>query len=81
MDFEILEDAGAWRLTADIPGVEESELSLGIADGELVIESTGARRFRGATDVPDGVALEDIEVSLRNGILELSCLTGKAPGP
>lgn len=80
IDFEIVEDAGTWRLTADIPGVEEGELSLGLADGELAIETTGARRYSGRAALPAGATPKDIGVSLRNGILELSFGPGKAAG-
>lgn len=80
IDVEILEDAGTWRLTADIPGVEKDEVALAISEGELVIETTGRRRFEGRAAVPDGITLDDIGLSLRNGILELTCPSNKASG-
>ncbi len=78
IDFEIIDDAETWRLTADIPGVEENELSLGAVDGQLQIETTGHRRYRGVAAMPEGIAPEDIEISLRNGIVELTCSLRKA---
>lgn len=80
LDFEILKDAETWRLTADIPGVEADEITLDVVDGRLVIETTGHRRYAGAADLPEGVARDDIGLSLRNGILELSCTPGGAAG-
>lgn len=78
LDFDILEDAETWRLTADIPGVEADEITLDVVDGRLVIETTGPRRYRGSADLPAGVLREDIGLTLRNGILELSCKPGRA---
>ena len=80
LDIEILQDAETWRLTADIPGVAEDEIRLTREGGALVIETTGARRYKGRADLPDGVALDDIGLSLRNGILELSCPSGGTDG-
>ena len=75
IDFEIVEDEAAWRLIADIPGVARDELSLSDAEGGLVIETTGARRFLATCPLPEGVEVNDLDVSLRNGILELAAKT------
>jgi HSP20 family molecular chaperone IbpA len=72
MDFEVFEDSGIWRLTADIPGVEEHEVCLARGDGDLVIETKGVRRFRCVSPLPEGIGPDDLEMSLRNGILELT---------
>lgn len=75
IDFEIVETDGTWRLTADIPGVDDTELFLCEDGGELVIETTGDRKYRVVCPLPDGQTVEGLNVSLRNGILEISSHT------
>ena len=77
IDFEIVVDGNAWRLNADIPGVEESELRLSEDAGMLVIETTGARRYACRCPMPEGVRADALSVSLRNGILELATPGGE----
>ncbi|MXQ07941.1 Hsp20 family protein [Alphaproteobacteria bacterium GH1-50] len=80
MDHDIVEDDETWRLTADIPGVGREDLVLDLVENTLIITTTGTRRFRGEASLPPGIALDDITVSLRNGILELSCPHGGEAG-
>ncbi|MEM9425091.1 MAG: Hsp20/alpha crystallin family protein [Pseudomonadota bacterium] len=77
IEFEVLEDPDCWRLVADIPGAEKQDVTMHAENGELVIETTGTRRFRGRCTLPDGLTPSDLEVTLRNGILEL---IGRKPG-
>lgn len=72
LDVEIIDEDGTWRLVADMPGVEEHEVSLSKDAGHLVIETTGARTYRATTVLPSGIEPDELECSLRNGILELS---------
>lgn len=76
LDFEVVEDGGTWTLSADIPGVERSDLRLSEADGNLVIETIGNRRYRAVCPLPKGVGVATLHVILRNGILELSSKGG-----
>ncbi|MEO0918700.1 MAG: Hsp20/alpha crystallin family protein [Pseudomonadota bacterium] len=76
IDFEILDDGSTWRLSADLPGVAEAELSLTGDDGELVIETTGKRRYHAVCPLPPGVTADQLAVTLRNGILELHAKLG-----
>lgn len=71
IDFELTEDAETWRLVADIPGVEEQDISMKREDGELVIETTGRRTFYGRSVIPGWLSLDEVQVNFRNGILEL----------
>ncbi len=80
IDFEIFEDESIWLLIADIPGVDREELKLSEADGDLVIETIGARRFRATCALPEGIRAASLNVSLRNGILELTANVGDAEG-
>lgn len=81
IDYTIFEDASAWRLTADIPGVGREDLELKIEGETLLIETRGARWFQGAADVPAGTQPGDLEISLRNGILELAIRQIEEPDP
>lgn len=70
---------GRWVLTAELPGVTLPELSIAVEDRALRVETTGARRFRVAADLPEEADASDIETVMRNGILEISvALTGGA---
>ena len=69
---EIFEDDASWVLTADLPGIVETDLTLSEEGGDLVIEANGrGRRYRDHVTLPDGVSIADIVVTLQNGILEL----------
>lgn len=79
IDAAVEEEAGLWTLTADLPGVGAQDLSLSERDGHLHIAATARHRsYEGSFALPPGVTLADIEVSLRNGILNL---TARLPGP
>ncbi|ETX15868.1 heat shock protein Hsp20 [Roseivivax halodurans JCM 10272] len=79
IDAAIQHSAGLWTLTADLPGVSADDLSLSERDGQLFIAATTRRRtYEGRFELPPGVRLSDIEVSLRNGILDL---TARPPEP
>lgn len=72
LSYEMLEDTDAWVLTADLPGVARKDLTLCRKDAQLVIETTGTRRYHAAVDMPGAFELEDIKTTLRNGILNLN---------
>lgn len=78
IDYDVFDDGDTWRLSADIPGVDQGELNLADDDRELVIETTGARKFAARCPLPEGVSAKDLDVSLRNGILELTAQLGRA---
>lgn len=76
---EILAADGEWQLVADLPGIPREALTL-VRDGaDLVVTAEDrGRSYRGRFALPEGIELDDIEVSLRNGILELTApLSGK----
>ncbi len=68
---DIYDEADAWVLTAELPGVEADQLSLAITDEEVVLETLGARRFRHAAPLPAGVDAARATHQLRNGVLEI----------
>lgn len=71
IEYTVFEDAAGWRLTADLPGVGAPDLVLSDADGNLIIETTGARHYRATVALPESVCAADLEVRVNNGILVL----------
>lgn len=65
------EEADALVVTAELPGVLEGDITVAVEDGELVIESAGARRYRAALPLPPGLDPARLERRLTNGILEI----------
>lgn len=73
----ILQDAGHWSLTAEVPGVAEEDLKLEVGQGRITLSATGTgARYAGTFDAPATLTRDAITVSLRNGILDLSAEIG-----
>ncbi len=68
---DVYEEAEALVITAELPGVAESDIALDFGEGELVIETSGDRRYRAALALPEGLDLARLEQRLANGILEI----------
>ncbi|MEM7520418.1 MAG: Hsp20/alpha crystallin family protein [Pseudomonadota bacterium] len=76
-----LREPDFWSLSADLPGVAEDDLRLDFADGALKIRaSTRQRVYEGTFALPRGVSEETVEVSLVNGILDLTADLSAATG-
>jgi HSP20 family protein len=69
--FDVWNEGGRWSLTAELPGVAQSDLRLSLDGAVLLVETVGARRYRFATEAPC-TRLDAISRRLVNGILELS---------
>lgn len=68
---DVYEDETAWIVAAELPGVAQNELKI-TPDGErLILETTGARRYRAEVQVPADVDAAGAEARLTNGILEV----------
>ncbi|MFQ6776890.1 Hsp20/alpha crystallin family protein [Cereibacter sphaeroides] len=69
-----------WQLQADLPGISEEDLALGLDAGDLLISAEGSgRRYEGRFPLPPGVGLADIRISLKSGILDLTAPLPEAP--
>ncbi len=74
---DVIEEAGEWRIIAEMPGVEADSVSVEFRDGRLHIEGTaGGRTFKKELPLPGPVA-EKPEWSCRNGVLEVRLAKGK----
>nr|WP_157872521.1 Hsp20/alpha crystallin family protein [Bradyrhizobium sp. ORS 278] len=58
--------------TIELPGVAEDQIQVTIAGQELVVETSGPKRYRAAFPLEQAVDPESRQTSLRNGILQVS---------
>ncbi|MEO1469982.1 MAG: Hsp20/alpha crystallin family protein [Pseudomonadota bacterium] len=80
-DHEVIEDAGLWIVTVEMPGAEADATTVTLAEGRLRIAATGPRPYALSLDLPEGVTGETPQWSLRNGLLEVTLpLAGGAAG-
>ena len=73
---EIHEDDAAWTLVAELPGADEADLEITLAEGRLAVSAGAPRPRRLEVPAPAWLRLEALERRLVNGILEL-----RAPRP
>ncbi len=70
---DVYENADAYLLVADLPGVGKDDLHVSWSRGELTLEGhSGPRLFRRAFTVPDGIDADRIGADLVNGVLRLT---------
>ena len=69
--MDVFEEGDCLRVMAELPGVEEKEISLRVEGNALTI-SAGAsgRKYFQKVELPTPVQKQIIESSYRNGILE-----------
>ena len=84
---DIVEDAGGITLTADLPGVEQSELSIGIDGRTLTLEAplrlgeanslvsvyaeVRANRYQRSFELSSELDTTQVDASLKDGVLTL----------
>jgi len=84
---DIVEDAGGITLTADLPGVEQSELSIGIEGRTLTLDAplrlgeanslvsvyteVRANRYRRSFELSSELDTTKVDASLKDGVLTL----------
>ena len=62
-----------WSLTAELPGVSKDDLTISVSDGRISINARGTSRdYAGTFDIPQTVTREDLNVSIQNGILDIT---------
>lgn len=75
---DVFEEEDYVRVTAELPGVEESEINLKVEDTTLTISTgTSARTYYKEVKLPTPVKGEVAESSYRNGILEVKLVKTK----
>ncbi|MEM6548585.1 MAG: Hsp20/alpha crystallin family protein [Pseudomonadota bacterium] len=69
--FDVYDDADAWVLTAELPGVAAEDVSVEEIAGALVIATGGPRRYRAEAPIPADLHGRPWASRIRNGILEV----------
>ncbi|WP_158547430.1 Hsp20/alpha crystallin family protein [Rhodovulum sp. 12E13] len=94
--LEAYRDGPRWVLCADLPGVTLPEIdvriepgherpdahaAIGEEDRSILVETRGARRYALEHPLPHDARPGDMQIVLRNGVLEVSLGTGDDGGP
>ncbi len=58
-----------------MPGIEPEDLIVNLSDRTLTFSAErGERKYRKSIEVPEGIEREGLEVSCKNGIIEISAV-------
>jgi HSP20 family protein len=69
---DVLDEGGHIRVIAEMPGVEEGDVSVKVEADILEIAATGGtRQYRKEVLLPAAASPENVATSYRNGILEV----------
>jgi HSP20 family protein len=75
---DVFEEEDYLRVMAELPGVEENEISLNVEDNTLTISTdTSAKTYFKEVKLPTPVKKKAVEYSYRNGILEVKLMKMK----
>ena len=78
IEADIVSDHCLWHLVADLPGASRDRLEIAVEDGQLVVSArTPTRHYTDRFELPPGVTLAALRVSLENGILEIETDLGE----
>jgi len=78
--LQLEQDEKAWTVTLDVPGLAKDELSIGIENNIVRIDSKAdaKRQFKAAYELPQDIDVSASDAKLENGVLTLK-LAKKAP--
>lgn len=68
---DVFDESYVVIVTAELPGVKAEDIQVTLGGGELLIETTGDRRYRSLIIMPESVSAAQPVNALRNGILEI----------
>ena len=68
---EVFEDEDDIVVVAELPGADPAGITCQVAQGALLIEASGARRYRKSLALPAPVTRDTPRISFQNGILEV----------
>jgi HSP20 family molecular chaperone IbpA len=75
---DVFEEEDYLRVMAELPGVEENEISLNVEDNTLTISTdTSAKTYFKEVKLPTPVKKKAVEYTYRNGILEVKLMKMK----
>ena len=71
--LNVEQDDKSWTLTLDLPGLAREDLSIGIEDAVVRIETKAEvkRAFKAAYELPQNIDAAASEAKLENGVLTL----------
>lgn len=76
--LDVFENDGEFLLVADLPGVAQGGAEVTLDRDRLVLQATGARKFRRELVVPPSVDGEKVSASMKAGVLTVH-LPKRAP--
>jgi HSP20 family protein len=69
---DVIEAEDHIAITIEIPGVEKQDIDIDLDDNLLTIDvDTESRKFHKELDLPDGLDLNSIEATYKNGVLDI----------
>lgn len=74
---DVFDETDEVVVTAELPGVLESDVSVTFEDGAMKIETLGERHYVKALDLPAAVDPRTLKQSYNNGVLELRIAKAK----
>lgn len=69
--IDVFDEGDEIVITAELPGVRESEISVRFQGDVMTIETRGERRYAKELLLPSAVQAEDVRQSYNNGVLEI----------
>ncbi|MGI5865251.1 MAG: Hsp20/alpha crystallin family protein [Myxococcales bacterium] len=70
---DIFDEEDRLLVVAEMPGIEQEDVVVDLSDHTLAFSAEhGERKYRKSIEVPEGIRRDQIEVSCKNGIIEIS---------
>jgi HSP20 family protein len=76
---EVHEEGGEIVVVAELPGADPKTITCRPEQKRLLIEATGARRYRKEVQLPAAVQATGMQQSFQNGILEVRLIRDESP--
>ncbi len=72
---DVFDEEDRLLVVAEMPGIEPEDLIVNLSDRTLTFSAErGERKYRKSIEVPEGIEREGLEVSCKNGIIEISAV-------
>lgn len=76
---DIFDEDDRLLIVAEMPGVEPEDLKVDLSGTTLTLSAgRGQHKYRKSIDVPEGMKRDQISVTCRNGIIEVTCAKGRS---
>lgn len=72
--LDVFDEGPCLLIVAEMPGVEAGDLRIDLDDRALTLSAErGDKKYRKTLEVPAGLSKDRMDVSCKNGIIEISC--------